>query len=324
MRNRALSEKAGLFVLGFGLVLNSYSQSFLTNGLVAYYPFHGDATDASGNGNDGAIVIAFPGVGGLPDSGFTATTNQVGVTNGALYFPGRWFAVPYTAMAYVSVTPTPFNVHGDWTLSFFCISDNRFENAIFLSTGPNDPYEVSGINMGCAGSAQPPWQLVTGGDDLTVPNTATNDPTQWNMFTCVHSGTLVEMFLNDEMVGSNQTTAVTADRGSLWFGCNQPLAGFALSGAMSDVRIYNRGLFPAEVAQLYRYETTPPGTPQATAIAFTAQGRHLVLSWSGSWVLQSRGTLDQTTAWADVPSAASPYAAPLPSQGQQYYRLRNP
>jgi len=40
-------------VSGSSLVL---AQDSFTNGLVAYYPFNGNANDASGNGNDGAII----------------------------------------------------------------------------------------------------------------------------------------------------------------------------------------------------------------------------------------------------------------------------
>ena len=35
------------------LTLNAPGHSWLTNGLVAYYPFSGNANDASGNGYDG-------------------------------------------------------------------------------------------------------------------------------------------------------------------------------------------------------------------------------------------------------------------------------
>ncbi len=38
------------FVLAIGII---QAQINLNNGLVAYYPFNGDATDKSGNGNDG-------------------------------------------------------------------------------------------------------------------------------------------------------------------------------------------------------------------------------------------------------------------------------
>ena len=44
-----------LFIVGFGLTINGYSQSFLTNGLVAHYPFSGNALDASGNGNNASV-----------------------------------------------------------------------------------------------------------------------------------------------------------------------------------------------------------------------------------------------------------------------------
>jgi len=40
---------AALLIVGLGLAVNGYSQSFLTNGLVAYYPLNGNANDASGN-----------------------------------------------------------------------------------------------------------------------------------------------------------------------------------------------------------------------------------------------------------------------------------
>ena len=33
-------------------------QSFLTNGLVAYYPFNGSADDESGRGNNGIVIGA--------------------------------------------------------------------------------------------------------------------------------------------------------------------------------------------------------------------------------------------------------------------------
>ena len=65
------------------------------------------------------------------------------------------------------------------------------------------------------------------------------------------------------------------------------------------------------------YVAPPP------ALAITQQGNRVVLVWSGNSVLQSRGTLDNTTHWADVPAAASPYPVPTPLLGQQYYRLRS-
>jgi hypothetical protein len=50
--------------------------TFLTNGLVAYYPFNGNANDGSGFGNDGSI------------HGAVLTTNRFGFKNKAYYFDG--------------------------------------------------------------------------------------------------------------------------------------------------------------------------------------------------------------------------------------------
>ena len=41
------NTKLFLVVVALGLAVNGYSQSFLTNGLVAYYPFNGNANDAT-------------------------------------------------------------------------------------------------------------------------------------------------------------------------------------------------------------------------------------------------------------------------------------
>jgi hypothetical protein len=69
------SLKTLVAVASFGLLLtNANAQSFLTNGLVAYYPFNGNANDASGNGNNGTIV------------GATLVTNRFGQANSAFKF----------------------------------------------------------------------------------------------------------------------------------------------------------------------------------------------------------------------------------------------
>src|SRR5271170_1089907 len=52
------------------------AQSFLTNGLVAYYPFSGNANDASGNGNNGTVY------------GASLTTDRLGNSNSAYSFDG--------------------------------------------------------------------------------------------------------------------------------------------------------------------------------------------------------------------------------------------
>ena len=57
-----------------------------TNGLVAYWPFNGNANDESGNGNNGI------------NYGATATSDRNGITNSALSFNGssNYISIPYS------------------------------------------------------------------------------------------------------------------------------------------------------------------------------------------------------------------------------------
>ena len=67
----------GILTISFALAAHAQAPSFLTNGLVAYYPFNGNANDASGNGNNGTVF------------GATAGTNRFGkLTNSSFNFNG--------------------------------------------------------------------------------------------------------------------------------------------------------------------------------------------------------------------------------------------
>ena len=63
------------------LCFNSFAQNVPdyvpSDGLVAWWPFNGNANDESGNGNDGEI------------NGATLTEDEYGNTNSAYYFDGN-------------------------------------------------------------------------------------------------------------------------------------------------------------------------------------------------------------------------------------------
>ncbi|MGA9778350.1 MAG: hypothetical protein ACLPRE_04365 [Limisphaerales bacterium] len=60
-----------IFTITAALAMPVHAQTFLTNGLLAYYPFNGNANDASGNGNNGVVY------------GATLTTDRFGMSNSA-------------------------------------------------------------------------------------------------------------------------------------------------------------------------------------------------------------------------------------------------
>ena len=64
------------FVITFAALLHANAQSWLTNGLIAYYPFNGNANDESGNGNNGTVTAA------------TLALDRFGIANAAYAFDG--------------------------------------------------------------------------------------------------------------------------------------------------------------------------------------------------------------------------------------------
>ena len=54
MKNPALLLPT--FALTFGMLAAAYAQDPFTNGLVAYYPFNGDANDGVGNGRNALVM----------------------------------------------------------------------------------------------------------------------------------------------------------------------------------------------------------------------------------------------------------------------------
>ncbi len=97
MKSRKSVYALSLLVVGIGLAVNGYSQSFLTNGLLAYYPFNGNANDASGNGHNGTV------------NGAVLTADRFGIPNQAYYFDG--------ASAYITSPLNGAVFQGDFTAS---------------------------------------------------------------------------------------------------------------------------------------------------------------------------------------------------------------
>lgn len=229
----------GILSITAALAMQVHAQSFLTNGLVAYYPFNGNANDAGGNGHNGVVN----------GTSISPANNQLGVLNAALHFGGG---------SYISVTPTPFNVNSNWTISLWCNLDADATNYCnFVSTGRD---VAGGLNVrhGGNGTGQTNWWQYF----VNWPNgcfyVAKNNPNSWNMLTCVRNGYSCEMFLNDALVVSNTVVGTTLDTGALWFGRHQMASGpYDLLGSLSETRIYNRALSASDVQQLYAYESGP-------------------------------------------------------------------
>jgi hypothetical protein len=198
-----------------------------TNGLVAYYPFNGNATDESGNENNGTVY------------GATLTSDRFGNSNRAYFFN--------RLNDYVQ-TPYDLKIQSGNTFSFACWfkTDSTNISGIYLGCGSGSLH----VGFGHYTTTKKLWANCRNGtiSDLSGNTVLLNNT--WYLAVFVVSGTNVQFYLNGDADGSgtfsveaNPTTnARVGSRDDNWniFG-----------GLLDDIRIYNRALSVQDIQSLY-------------------------------------------------------------------------
>ncbi len=228
------------------MITYSQAQSWITNGLVAYYPFNGNANDESGNNNNGTASNAALGI------------DRFGNTNASYAFNG--------VDSFVSVPNNPAisSFSNQMTIScWFTLSNNmtfgEWPGIVSkFATTLSSPSNGFMLRF-CWGSA-----LVAdlGGDAGGVvaqySQQWVTDGTIWYHCVAIASNNITTIYMNGHLVssGTNFNNLNTADQltiGGQNGSWDNGLRNF--SGKIDDVRIYNRALSLSEVAQLYSIES---------------------------------------------------------------------
>jgi hypothetical protein len=227
-----------LCIIG-SLTITSQAQSVITNGLIAFYPFNGNANDSSGNGNNGGAI-----------NGVSYVSSFLG---SAALFNGnsQYIVLPNSISNYEDLSVTFWIKTGDFT-------SNTFPNGEFLVSR-----DISGY--------APDWNIcleqgrkidfVTDADELIT--TQDLDSNNWVQVACVadSANQSKTLFVNGQKVVStnwlpyafaNNTVPIFIGASSIDTGSHA-----FFTGEMANVRIYNRALSSNDVAQLYAYEKLP-------------------------------------------------------------------
>lgn len=234
----------------FGYVLEYEPYSFLTNDLVAHFPFNGNANDASGNGHNGTVT------------GATLTTDRFGQTNQAYLFGGP--------AAYITVPLNAAIFSNDFTASvWFNASDiNNGWPTLLHEQGVSAAYtpfnlQIAGLTSGSTGIGHLIADATISGPSFNwLLDRANQTPIgTYCQAVVTKAGTQVTMYLNSQVtVTGNVTTPITQTGETLWIGRapTEDLKGaYVFHGVIDDIRIYNRALSADEVAELYEIESGP-------------------------------------------------------------------
>ncbi len=248
---RRLSRLALMFVLCMSSQLASRAQVDLNLGLAAYYPFNGNANDASGNNNNPSFNNA------------TLVPDRLGNANSAYHFNGTdsYMKIPNSPSLNfnnkmsisVWVRPTGFytgTCHGnsvvmkgdaDYLTGNYLV---RFDDNVYTS-GANCSTPVVDIThqnfYGSEASSSPPGY---------TPYIAQN---QWHHVVITHDGTTAKLYVNCELKASHAQTAGQTFTNSydLFLGkLNAAAFPYWLNGDLDEVRIYNRAINVDEVKAL--------------------------------------------------------------------------
>jgi len=265
-----------LLALAIGLAVNGYSQSFLTNGLVAYYPFNGNANDASGYANNPSLNTA------------VLTADRFKVPLSAYSFSGTQ-KIQYANQPQLGTT--------NLTVSCWVQTANTFDGFTGLV---------------CKGGASNPWvgfQVGIYQNHLQVEtdfagfagSTPINDG-RWHSLCAVfdHSNGRLQFFVDANLDSAYSTPAATLiSTNQLNVGVERQSVNF-FTGSIDAVRIYNRALSASEIQQLYIIESGPRVN---FVKAFTVDYSNLTLG--SNYVLQASGDLINWTNYGNPFTATS-------------------
>jgi alpha-tubulin suppressor-like RCC1 family protein len=219
--------------------------NFLNQGLVAYYPFNGNANDASDNSNDGTV------------DGATLTVDRFGNADSAYSFDGNddyidagnreifnFGTSDFTLTAWIKPAEP---LRGLYLISKFSLNDSGYALG---TSGPNER-----LYAHIFGSTNPrEFRNMDGAVPLRDGG--------WHMATAVWNrgpGGTLQLYVDgtfDRQIDISMISGSVSNSASLLIGkYNRPGGdGQNFGGQIDDVRIYNRGLSENEVTQLYQVE----------------------------------------------------------------------
>ena len=201
-------------------LINVNAQVNLSNGLIAWYPFNGNANDSSGNGHNGMVNNATP------------ANNRFGKSNGAYYCNGDKKAISVLGF-------NQYNTNGI-TVSMW-INTKKTTSAVQVIAGAIGSIY---LNVHKIGSYTADFD-----NDLTnhtVANTSKCVVTsgKWVNITATCDGTTTRLYSNGVLERSFPEEI--SFRGS-----DLIIGNKAYEGYIDDVRIYSRAISADEVAAIY-------------------------------------------------------------------------
>lgn len=229
-----------LGILSYARVIgqcNCLSTEPINSGLIACYPFNGNANDQTSNGNHGVV------------NGAVLTTDRFGTPNSAYYFDGINDGIDVTRSQ--TLEPTSAMSACAWVYKEF--SNNAWTPILSKRYSIPDPYNSYSMDGG-DGIGQK-WMVNvcrgTVGSQKSVFSKTSRPYNQWEFVVMVYNGSSLKMYINGKEENSlNVSGNIGYSNMGFYIGKNTVYDQF-FKGKIDDVRLYNRALSSCEIRYLY-------------------------------------------------------------------------
>jgi hypothetical protein len=220
--------------------------AFLKDGLVAYYPFNGNANDESGNGKNGTAYNA------------TLTSDRFGAIGIAYSFDGLTSYIQTKSLG--DSAPTNESTISVWVHNL----SNPSLYAFVLGQEIEDGSVPLKLQYNTTGNMT--WYTRWG----TSVETGVTPQGRWTHYIATSANGDNRIYINGVLSGLNNDTWNNKYRfGEIFIGrlpYAHPTEGYMyFKGMLDDIRIYNRALSDSEAKTLFVYESQPQ--PQSPIIA---------------------------------------------------------
>lgn len=208
-------------------------------GLVAYYPFNGNANDESGNGNHGTV------------HGATLTSDRLGTLDSAYSFDG--------VDDYIEIADsTSLDIEQQITIAawarFYSNPDGSSRIVDKSHTGCRHPWNMYGLRM-CCKASRFAFDVTTHGSNHILDSVSVYPPDAWHFVVGIYDGSTQKLYVDGILDSSASASgSIGTNNEPLLIGKHKGCESQHFNGTIDDVRIYNRALSEADIQALYEQD----------------------------------------------------------------------
>ncbi|MFY0690212.1 MAG: BspA family leucine-rich repeat surface protein [Cyclobacteriaceae bacterium] len=208
----------------------------LDSGLVAYYPFNGNANDESGNGNDGTV------------GGAVLTTDRLGLADKAYLFDGSFDSIRFNTLNDIPIGDAPYTISA-WIKPSSMGALGTGGGIIGWGDYASGSNKVNALRLTGNGVVNYWWS-----NDLEYTTGDLVD--NWHHIVATYDGTTRSIY-TDGSLGISDTPADNNILSASNMTIGKTFSEEFFNGVIDDVRIYNQALSSDQISALYEQEKIP-------------------------------------------------------------------